>query len=1237
MSIPERNTLRAGRAGWWCRRAAVRWAVAAVWVVVAGGAAVPGRAQEVVVPTTVVSSTAATDYYPAANLIHGGGLSAVPTAGTLGTVTHASAGAGTTWLTAAAGPDWFAVPKPPPVLTFGLGRALALNALVVWGYPVVTAPNNNEAKVLVAEFSVDGGVTWGGAVTLTHARTGRASEVLAFPMRQADAVRLTITDNHFGSAGASGGERVGLGEIRFLGTTEIPRHPVIAVASGWIDFGRHPVDPGTVERRVAVRNEGLDEPLEIGPVTLAGSGAARYRIDAVPGPLVAGAAGEVVVTYRPGAQAGGEPAVLRIGSNDPVRPMLEVALLGAVDAGPAGDPEPPVFSVASRTFVEAFALDVTTPTPEALVVFTTDGGVPGPGAGRLWSGPLTVERTTRVRAVAVAAGGRVSGVREAGYTRLSAALRTRTSPLPIVVLENFGAGPVPDKKWTTGTQTGAGLKQVRRQPVRMHVHDRDAATGRAALVAPPTLSTRAGVRVRGAFSSTWSPQPYSLETWDDQDRDTDIAPLGLPPESDWVLYHPHPGYDATLIFNTFIWELSRRTGRYAPAFRHVEVYVNEDGGDLEPADRRGLYALVEAVKRDPNRLDFEPLSADGAAGGWLHTINRMDPEPVDGFPAPNGATRPQFFRTPGPNRRLQTAANNPSPVGDDLPVQYNAFINFEAPGGYEITAVQRAAIEGWFREFENVLYDNARWRDPVDGYRRYLNTRDFIDYFQLLNLARQGDGLLLSMYPWVSSDRRQLHMGPMWDFNNGAYHLSGAPNTTLYFRQDQLWYPRLFADPDFLMEYVDRWFELRRGPYAGPALSALADTLAAGITNEMAVAQGVSAASWTSRLTSMKNFLVQRAAWIDTQYVQPPVFSPAAGPQPAATTVSIAPHPTASGTLHVTTDGSDPRAPGGAAQVPAATAPLALDRSAVVHARTLSATGRWSALATAPFIIGTPAGASNLVISEIHYNPRGADDPGEFLELMNVSAGPIDLTGARFDQGIEFSFAAGTSLAPGERAVVVARAADFADRPGVRVLGVFANGTRLDNRGGPLRLRAWDSSVIAEFAYDDNAPWPVAPDGNGPSLSLIAPTARPDPADPRHWRASTVSGGTPGGTDARSFTGDPHGDDNGDGMANLCAHAFGPAGPGPGARLPSLTVAHGRVVILVPMDPAAEDVDIQPEWSADLMTWEPVASAGSAPERLEEPGGLGWLRFERVAPTGAADRFLRVRVRLRDSQDFPGG
>ena len=56
----------------------------------------------------------------------------------------------------------------------------------------------------------------------------------------------------------------------------------------------------------------------------------------------------------------------------------------------------------------------------------------------------------------------------------------------------------------------------------------------------------------------------------------------------------------------------------------------------------------------------------------------------------------------------------------------------------------------------------------------------------------------------------------------------------------------------------------------------------------------------------------------------------------------------------------------------------------------------------------------------------------EFLELTNTSPGvTLDLAGARFVEGVTFTFPGGTTLAPGGRLVVVRNAAAFAARYGV--------------------------------------------------------------------------------------------------------------------------------------------------------------------------------------------------------------
>ena len=200
-------------------------------------------------------------------------------------------------------------------------------------------------------------------------------------------------------------------------------------------------------------------------------------------------------------------------------------------------------------------------------------------------------------------------------------------------------------------------------------------------------------------------------------------------------------------------------------------------------------------------------------------------------------------------------------------------------------------------------------------------------------------------------------------------------------------------------------------------------------------------------------------------------------------------------------------------------------QSGVVKARFLSSGGVWSALREELYLIGDPpAGAGDLVISEINYHPRdpsGAEEEAvatgdgafEFIEVLNVSAETVEMGGVRFDDGIDFVFPAG-GLAPGGRLLVVKDQAAFAVRypaiPAALIAGEFDD-TSLSNGGEDVVLVDALGEVILDFEYDDKAPWPTEPDGGGATLVLIDPSASPDPGLAASWRASRLPDGAPGG------------------------------------------------------------------------------------------------------------------------------
>jgi hypothetical protein len=315
---------------------------------------------------------------------------------------------------------------------------------------------------------------------------------------------------------------------------------------------------------------------------------------------------------------------------------------------------------------------------------------------------------------------------------------------------------------------------------------------------------------------------------------------------------------------------------------------------------------------------------------------------------------------------------------------------------------------------------------------------------------------------------------------------------------------------------------------------------------------------------------------------------------------------------------------------------ITLTQTGTVKARAYNG-GEWSALTEADFIVGIPASPSNLVVSEIYYNPPGADDSAEWIELMNVSASAIDLTGVSLT-GITYTFPAGTILTAGQRIVIVKDQAAFAaanDIAGITIApGVFTGS--LNNGGEELALIDASGTIdLQRFSYLDTAPWPTAPDGDGFSLVLIRPGSSPSHGDAANWRASFALGGTPGGTDAETFAGDPNADLDGDGLNALLEYAFGTidreAGASPeagisagtalfeGDTVESLTMSFRRNI-------AAEDVVIYVEVSPDLVGWDEMETAFvSATPNGDGTEVVTYRSTSDIATT--AREYIRLKVR----------
>ena len=296
-----------------------------------------------------------------------------------------------------------------------------------------------------------------------------------------------------------------------------------------------------------------------------------------------------------------------------------------------------------------------------------------------------------------------------------------------------------------------------------------------------------------------------------------------------------------------------------------------------------------------------------------------------------------------------------------------------------------------------------------------------------------------------------------------------------------------------------------------------------------------------------------------------------------------------------------------------------------------------------------------LMITEIMYHPPGPVWPGsneeefEFIELQNISSDtPLDLSGVRFHQGINFDFIDGdiTLLFPGQRVIIVKNRAAFESRygTGLPVTGEWKSGNSLSNSGERIAIAFGADSNIHDFTYDDSAPWPAEADGGGPSMVLVDPFSAPDHSLPSNWKASHGTLGNPGFRDGPFATwmisrgaNDPDAE-AAPGMTHAMMYALGAdlvAIPSTALPLASFTAGLGdekHLTLSFRRRIDSSEVTYEVETAADLDDWQ------GGPGFVEQigipvPNGDGTETVQvRVIDPVSADptRFIRLRITVVD-------
>ncbi|RYZ37491.1 MAG: hypothetical protein EOP49_31665, partial [Sphingobacteriales bacterium] len=364
------------------------------------------------------------------------------------------------------------------------------------------------------------------------------------------------------------------------------------------------------------------------------------------------------------------------------------------------------------------------------------------------------------------------------------------------------------------------------------------------------------LKVRGNSSAASPQRSYTVTTTLANGDDNEIPLMGLSKGSKWVLYGAWD--DKSLLRNIITYQLSNEMGAYAPRTRLCELVLN--------GDYKGVYVMMEKIKRDDNRVPVEKLatstvSGPDLTGGYIFQVDRGS--------------------SPGNDCWL---SNFPPCAGSNGDISFV----YEYPADDKINNAQKAYIAGYVDSFESALMMGNMY-DTTNGYRHFIDVNSFIEQSILQELGHNVDGYRLSSFLHKAKNKK-LRAGPIWDFNlaygNADYYNGSAtdnfewnlPCPAADANLNPFWWKKLTEDTTYMNEYKCRYTNLRQTVLDTARIDIIIDSL----KNVLLVPQNrhfrrwpilglylwpneFVGDTWQEELTYLKTWIHSRVRWMDGQ------------------------------------------------------------------------------------------------------------------------------------------------------------------------------------------------------------------------------------------------------------------------------------------------------------------------------------------------------------------------------------
>lgn len=318
-----------------------------------------------------------------------------------------------------------------------------------------------------------------------------------------------------------------------------------------------------------------------------------------------------------------------------------------------------------------------------------------------------------------------------------------------------------------------------------------------------------GIELRGSSSQSFHPKKsYGVETWDSLGNSINSSLLGMPAESDWCLIANY--IDKSLSNNALTYTTWQEMGWWGPRCKSIELVI--DGS------YRGVYLLVEKIKRDSARVDVAKMlptdtAGDELTGGYILKID-------------------QYTGTHDYGWSSQYEAYGTMAAG-----QYPYYVCIY-PDSNSIRPQQAAYITAYVDSFETALQNHQY--DPLTGWQHFADINSFVDYFLIQELSKNVDGYRASTYFYKDKNSKggKLTMGLVWDYDRGwdnASYANGWLETGFDWSLGDFyysvwpvpdWWDHLLQDTIFTRALRCRWEQLKTNTLSISHLHAFADSMA---------------------------------------------------------------------------------------------------------------------------------------------------------------------------------------------------------------------------------------------------------------------------------------------------------------------------------------------------------------------------------------------------------------------------